>query len=409
MSLHSQLTYLVPDETARIARAAFPKGSLCLRIYDELGTIFQDQDFADLFPHRGQPAQAPFRLALVTILQFLEVLSDRDAADAVRSRIDWKYLLCLELDDPGFDHSVLCEFRARLLEAGAEQRLFDHLLSLLRERKLVKARTHQRTDSTHVVAAVRDLNRLERVVETLRATLNVLATVAPEWIRANVPSEWVDRYRHRAEENRLPARDIEREALAEVAGRDGYALLDVIWSSEAPAWLREIPAVETLRQVWIQSFMPTESGVRWRQKDNIPTSSLRISSPYDTDARYAHKSSTTWVGYKVHLTETCDEEGPHIITAVHTERSVINDNHSLPTIHEKLAKVELLPGKHLVDGGYVEAQHLVESQSKYGIELIGPAQNNGRWQREQGTGFDLSNFDIDWERNGVNPYPETSS
>ena len=96
MSLHSNLDYTVPAQTARIARASFPQGTMCLRIYDELGTIFQDKDFADLFPQRGQPAQAPFRLALVTILQFLEALSDRDAADAVRSRIDWKYLLCLE-------------------------------------------------------------------------------------------------------------------------------------------------------------------------------------------------------------------------------------------------------------------------------------------------------------------------
>lgn len=112
MSLHLETDYLVPTQTARIARAAFPKGSLCLRIYDQLGPIFHDHDFADLFPPQGQPAQAPFRLALVTILQFVEGLSDRAAADAVRARIDWKYLLCLELDDPGFDFSVLCEFRA---------------------------------------------------------------------------------------------------------------------------------------------------------------------------------------------------------------------------------------------------------------------------------------------------------
>jgi transposase len=129
----------------------------------------------------------------VTVLQFIEGLSDRGAADAVRWRIDWKYLLCLELDDPGFDHSVLCEFRARLLEGGAERILFDRILSALRDKKLVKARTRQRTDSTHVLAAVRDLNRLERVGETLHATLNVLAVAAPEWVRVNIPSEWVDR------------------------------------------------------------------------------------------------------------------------------------------------------------------------------------------------------------------------
>jgi transposase len=125
MSLQPVSTYIVPEQTARVAHAAFAQSSLCMRLYDQLGTIFQDQDFADSFPESGQPGQSPFRLALITILQFLEGLSDRNAADAVRGRIDWKYLMCLELENPGFDYSVLCEFRSRLLEGGAEHRLFD--------------------------------------------------------------------------------------------------------------------------------------------------------------------------------------------------------------------------------------------------------------------------------------------
>ena len=155
MSLKPFSACVVPERTASVARRAFPAGSLCIRIFDELGTIFQDQDFADLYSQHGQPGQPPFRLALVTVLQFIEGLSDRGAADAVRGRIDWKYLLCLELDDPGFDHSVLCEFRARLLEGGAERILFDKILSALRDKKLVKSRTRQRTDSTQVLASAR--------------------------------------------------------------------------------------------------------------------------------------------------------------------------------------------------------------------------------------------------------------
>jgi hypothetical protein len=101
-----------------VARAAFPKGNAYLRMHDELGRLYADRDFAALFPTRGQPALAPAQLALVTLMQFAENLSDRQAADAVRARIDWKYALCLELEDPGFDASVLCEFRARLLAGG---------------------------------------------------------------------------------------------------------------------------------------------------------------------------------------------------------------------------------------------------------------------------------------------------
>lgn len=271
----------------------------------------------------------------------------------------------------------------------------------MRERQLVKARTRQRTDSTHVVAAVRELNRLERVVETLRAALNVLATVEPAWIRANIPAEWVERYGQRAEASRLPAGDKERTAFAEVVGRDGDALLDALWSADAPEWMRSIPAVETLRQVWVQSFLPVAAGLQWREKDHLPPSGWRISSPYDPPARYAHQRSTTWVGYKVHLSETCDEETPHIITNVHTDKAIINDHNALPQIHQQLSQSELLPEKHLVDAGYIEATLLVDSRREYDMDLIGPVHGNGRWQYEQGHGFDISHFVVDWERQEV--------
>ncbi len=187
MSLHSNPIGPVPEETARVARAAFRKGNLYLRIRDELGTIYDDALFADLFSHTGQPAEAPWRLALVCVLQYLEDLSDRQAADAVRGRMDWKYLLGLELSDPGFDASVLTEFRARLVSHQASQRLFEHLVAQLSERGWIKKRGVQRTDSTHVLAAVRRLNRLELLGETVRAALNALAAEEPEWLKQWVP------------------------------------------------------------------------------------------------------------------------------------------------------------------------------------------------------------------------------
>ena len=193
MSLRPQAPPAVPEETHRIARAAFPKGTLCLRIADALGSVYQDSQFAALFPRRGRPAEAPGRLALAVVLQFAENLSDREAAEAVRGRIDWKYALRLALSDPGFDHTVLSEFRTRLVEDGDERLLFDALLDRLKAEGLVKARGRQRTDSTHVLAAVRTLNRLERVGETLRAALNELATVAPEWLQALAPPAWYER------------------------------------------------------------------------------------------------------------------------------------------------------------------------------------------------------------------------
>jgi transposase len=330
-------------------------------------------------------------------MQFIEVLSDRQAAEAVRARIDWKYLLCLELDDPGFDFSVLCEFRARLLEGGVEQRLLDKLLELLREQKLVKARGKQRTDSTHVLATIRSLNRLERVGETLRAALNALASVVPEWVRNNIPTEWVERYGRRVEDYRLPESEQQSTEYAERVGADGHKLLDAIYADESGKWMRKIPAIETLRMVWLYNFQIVDGVVRFRDKDNTPPSTLNIASPYDPQARYGRKRSTTWVGYKVHITETCDEEMPEIITNVHTQEALTGDNDALPDIHKSLEVVNLLPEKHLVDGGYVEAKRLVESKTEYGIDLFGPTPGNRFWQARQDNGFDISYFKIDWE------------
>src|SRR6266567_2122334 len=161
MSLKPQAVCPVPQETARVARAAYPKGNLYMQMRDVLGSIYTDEDFVDLFPKEGQPAEAPWRLALICIMQFLEGLSDRQAADAVRGRIEWKYLLGLELSDAGFDHTVLSEFRTRLLTQQSDQFLFETLVTLLREQGYLKERGRQRTDSTHILAMVHALNRVE--------------------------------------------------------------------------------------------------------------------------------------------------------------------------------------------------------------------------------------------------------
>jgi transposase len=211
MSLQPHVIQPVPEETARVARAAFPHGSPYLTFRDALGPVCQDEDFAALFPACGQPGLPPWRLALVTILPFREQLSERQAAEAVRARIDWQSLLGLELDHPGFDFSVLSEFRDRLLAGRAEALLLDTLLERCGALGLLKARGQQRTDATYVLAAIRVMNRLELVAETLRAALNDVATIAPAWLQRIVPPEWYERYGKRMEETRLPREPAKRE------------------------------------------------------------------------------------------------------------------------------------------------------------------------------------------------------
>jgi transposase len=206
MSLYSQANYPILEETARVAQAIFPSGNLVMRLYGDLGMLFHDHDFADLFPVQGQPAEAPDWLALVTLLQFREGLTDRQAAEAVRTRIEGKYLLGLALTDPGFDPTVRSEFRLRLLGHQAKARLFESVLDVARARGLLKAGGRQRSDSTYVLGAVHVLTRVEGVTETLRAALNALAEAAPDWLRAHAPPEWVERYGRRASDFRLHPR-----------------------------------------------------------------------------------------------------------------------------------------------------------------------------------------------------------
>jgi len=346
MSLQPTVNDQIPDETARVARAAFPAGNLYLTMRDELGVLFCDEQFADLYPRRGQPAQAPWRLALVTLMQFAENLTDRQAAEAVRARIDWKYALGLGLADEGFDFSVLSEFRSRLIQGCAEQRLFETLLNLFKQRGLLKARGRQRTDSTHILAAVRELNRFGIVGETLRQALNVLAQVAPEWLRQQVQTEWFERYARRFDEYRLPTGEAERRAEAEAMGRDGGHLLEQIYAETAPPYLRHIPAVEVLRRVWLQHFYYDQDTLHWRNADEEPPAATLIATPYDPEARFCVKRETFWCGYKVHLTETCDAETPPLITQVETTPATEQDISVLDRVQEALATRDLLPSEH---------------------------------------------------------------
>jgi transposase len=403
MSLHPEPIGAVPDETARIARAAVPRGNAWPRLGDELGTIYTDQPFAALFPTHGRPAEAPWRLAVVTVLQVAEGLSDRQAAEAVRARLDWKYLLGVELDDPGLDFSVLSESRARLLAGGTGRLLLETLLAHCAARGWLTARGPQRTDSTHVLAAIRALNRLETVAETLRAALNAVAAVAPAWLRAQVDADWADRYSVRIEESRLPKGQAAREQDAAQVGADGLRLSDAIHAPLAPTRLRGVPAVQGLRQVWVQQCVTVEGHLRLRTAAALPPTGQRIGSPYDLDERFGHKRTVTWDGYRVHATATCGAGEAHLIAheahlIAHvdtTSAQVADADRAEPIQAAPLAK-GLPPREHFLGAGYVDAAVLVRSRAEHGIEVVGPVRPDISWQARAPDRYDLAHFQIDW-------------
>jgi transposase len=397
----------VPEDTARIAHAAFPRGTPYLLLRDRLGAVFDDAGFADLYPALGQPAYAPWRLALVTLMQFREGLSDRQAAEAVRARIDWKYLLALELADPGFDHSVLCEFRGRLIEQDATERLLARVLDTAREGGLLKARGRQRTDSTHVLAAVRDLNRIELLAETLRAALNAVAVVASDWLRALTSPGWHARYDRRIEEGRLPGTGPKRKAYVAQVGADGFLLLDALDQADAPSAAAALPEVGVLRRVWARHFERAGGNsdpgapaqVRLRPVQGRGPGD-RIESPYDTDVRFRAKSGTGWTGYMVHLTETCDQGAPRLVVHADTTPANVHEAMRTAAIHGALTVKGLAPAEHLADAGYVSAEHLVRAREQHGIELVGPARPDQSWQVQEGA-FLATDFTVEWDQRRV--------
>ena len=232
---------------------------------------------------------------------------DRQAAEAVRARIDWKYLLSLELTDPGFDFSVLSEFRDRLLAGSAEDLLLDKLLERCRAAGPAQSPGQQRTDSTHVLAAIRVLNRLELVAETLRAALNAVATVAPDWLQAVRPLAWYERYGKRIEESRLPKAKPTARPMPRWSGRMASSSSTPWRPPKRPEGLRELPILATLRRTWQRHYERTAvrrrpgahagvSGVRFKANRDLPPAAEGIESPYDADARYRHKRDTPWTG-----------------------------------------------------------------------------------------------------------------
>ncbi|WP_329461986.1 IS1182 family transposase [Streptomyces sp. NBC_01431] len=436
MSLRPEEWPEVPELTARVARAAAARGAppLAMRVRDELGALFADAEFAVAFGRRGRRGWSPGRLAMVTVLQMAENLTDRAAVQRVRFDLSWKYCLGLELEDVGFDASVLSEFRTRVVEHGLEERVLDLLVVALKEKGLVKAGGKQRTDSTRVLAAVRELNRLELAGESVRAALEALSAADPTWVaQALEVREWNRRYGRRIDASwRPPGSQAQRDELALDYGRDAVALLKAVYRPSTPMWLRELPAVQVLRQITVQNYLiATDSGgsevVKRREadKDGLPPGRLRLTSPYDLDARYGTKRDLHWTGYKLHISEVChparpDDQTshtgrrarppvPNMITHVATTDATVPDVKLVEPVHQALAARGLLPAEHYLDSGYASAELIVGAHTTFGITLVTPLLTGTSRLHQENTAYQREAFTIDWDvRRATCPQGATS-
>jgi len=395
----------IPQATAELAWKVHRHGTDEMRVRDALGPLFTDTDFtsgrfAQMYSPLGQPGLSPALLVMVMILQFRHNLSDADAAQAVADRISWKYALGLDLDDAGFDASVLTELRARLVTDERANALLDLMLDRLKAAGLARAGGRQRTDSTHVIAGVRRLNRIETVGETLRAALETIAETSPAWVVPLLEQGWDQRYGRKVETGRLLGRkNASAQALADQIGADGAKLLAAIDADPVAAWMNTLPEVATLRLVWDQQYVTTSTGqLRLKTTDQLPPAAERVHSPYDTEARYSIKDTgeqpTEWVGSKAHLTESCDEDLPHLVTDVHTTAATEPDVSATTAIQDKLIARGLAPAQHLADGGYPSAENIAASAQR-NITLVAPVVVQTGRNARKGT-FTPADFSIDW-------------
>jgi transposase len=394
MCLKPQPPQPIPDATAALLRDLFEEDSVYQFIGDVLFEQFRDEDFADLYPKDGQPAISPVLLSFVTIFQSLEDLSDRKTVYSLRFRFDWKYALHLPPSYRGFDHTVLSEFRQRLLEHKAEGRIFNAIFAQLKQLGFYKQRGIQRTDSLAIYTHCRLLKRIELCVETMRVVIKELLHRDPDWTRATLPAKWEERYARRCKSERLS--EEERQTLAVLVGDDGQWLLDRLAQEDA-AHLAELRAVETLRDVWKVHYERGADGhMRWTT-DGERGGAHAIETPHDPDARWSTKRSSDWVGYKLQVTETDDADQPHLITDIAVTPAPASDMHAISEIRERQSKQDTLPSERFVDSGYVSGENIKDGRTS-GEELLGPIRTTVTPQSKLPDGFSHADFQIDFDQ-----------
>ncbi len=388
MSLQWQLSRTVPADTAALGQQIFKPNNIHRQIGDRFDQLFPFEAlFAPLYDPHGRGAISPLLLALVTVFQMLEKVPDRTAAEYVVTRLDWKYALHLPLAYAGFHFTDLSAFRARLLEHHQERLIFDQLLTRLKDIGVIKAQGKTRTDSTHVLGVVERLSQLELVLESLRLALLAVMYADPEWVSQQLPASFIAAHEQRQSEFGLSQTQVKERLVR--AGQQAFEFLAHLDRS-APVELRHLPEVETLRTVLDQQF-PGGPGAPPAVKR--PSGKDILESPHEPAVRRGTKRSHSWIGYKAQVSETCEEDQPHLVVDLDPTGALDNDSPQLAPIQERLQAQGLTPSEQYVDQGYMSGKDLFES-ARAGTTLMGvPLEDT------QGPdGFRQADFTIDEEQ-----------
>ena len=357
----------------------------------------------------GRPAVEPVLVTAVTLLQFMEKLPDRQAAENVRLHLGWKYALGLEVDHGGFHYSSLCNFRSRLIESDAQRVVFDTILDALYEAGLVKRRKRQRLDSTHVLGNVARMSRLECVRETIRLFVEQVARcrfteALPEY------RQYIDRYC----ESQVQWHKVSKATLAqkaEQAGRDALSLIR--WLRQQPAQIRDHDKAILLERVFLEQYEADCQCMSLCKREASGT----VKNPHDPDAQWSSKDQArtkTWVGYKVQISETVpDADEPkkkgdpteQFITEVTTTEAIASDLDGMQrNLHAQAEHHDDEPAELYVDAAYVTDDTMAEAKEQ-SREIIGPARKPGNPTHL----LDVDQFDVDIaNRTAVCPEGHTS-
>ncbi len=384
MSLQWSLSREVPQDTATLGQRIFPPTLVYRQIGDRFDQLFPlEALFAPLYDPQGRGAISPLLLGLVTVFQMLEKLPDRTAAEYVVTRLDWKYALHLPLEYAGFHFTDLSAFRARLLTHHQERLLFDQLLTRLKALGLLQPHGKLRTDSTHVLAVVERLSQLELVLESLRLALQAVLEADPAWAAQQVPAAFQEAYTSCQGEYGLSQSQVQERLVR--AGQDAFWFLAQLDRSASDA-LRRLPAVEILRTILAQQFPggPTAPPAVKR-----PSGQAIIESPHEPEARRGTKRSQSWTGYKVQVSESCDDGGPRFIVDLEATGALENDSPQLAPLRARLHQRGLTPAQQWVDQGYMSGQALWESE-RAGTRLMGVPLDDTQGP----AGFRQANFQI---------------